>query len=146
MGALILALIAAPFAINRYAEYRDNSAAAIERETGVTLPAGVEVVETDADLFSLADGQNYDWRLRAPSSLVPWAESLGAREGPGLGGWTHVRTFQEVTSSFRDPRFETLGLHSVWRFVAKTPDGREETSYLYVASDETTAVLGTFRP
>ena len=72
-------------------------------------------------------------------------KSIGQFEGPGVGGWSHIRSFQQV-SLFKNQDFKRLGLHSVWRINRILADQKEETSYLYIASDETTGILATFRP
>jgi hypothetical protein len=73
------------------------------------------------------------------------AAANGQFEGPGAGGWSQVKKFKEVVP-FDHPAVHEQELHSVWRIV-RHPVGRpEETAYLYIASDESTALLGTFRP
>lgn len=142
---VFIAIVASPFIYTVLTEYRMNSIIAVEEQTGIILPNATIVLKTDAQLFSLVDRDNYSWLIFSSSSLVPWAKSTGQYEGPKeIGGWSHTKTFQEL-SEFKNPRFNQLKLHSVWRFV-KIQSDKEETSYLYIASDEVTAILETFRP
>jgi hypothetical protein len=140
----ISTVLASPFIIDSWINYRLGSVAAISEKTGVNLPVESVVLKIKYELFSFADGKNYEWLISSSTSLLPWIKNIGQREGPGVGGWSHIKTFQEI-SDFKDPRFNQLGLHSVWRIVNSLPD-RKETYYLYIASDETTGILATFRP
>lgn len=139
-------ILAAGAATECLLESNASSLAGIADQTGAELPSDVQVLDTDVSWLTIADGTNYDWLLSGTSSLVPWAELNGQREGPGITeGWSHIESFSEI-ASFDYAPLDRLGLHSVWRIVKHTADGGKETAYLYIASDETTAILGTFRP
>ena len=41
----------------------------IEKETGLIIPDGVSIIATKMDIFSLADGKNYEWLLVSDRSF-----------------------------------------------------------------------------
>ena len=141
---LVLGLLVSPFIIKTWVEHQARTKEVVPRETGLALPSGIEVQDAQVQLFSLADGVSYDWLLVGSTSLVPWARSVGRNELQRGAGWERITSFQ-VICPFRNPAFEQIGLHSVWRIVSVLPD-KEATSYLYIAEDEKTGLLSTFNP
>ena len=140
-----LGLLASSFIYKTWIEHQAKTKDVVQRETGLTLPSGIDVQKAQVQLFSFVDGVNYDWILSGSTSLVPWARSVGKREGPSrIEGWSHVKTFQEICP-FQDPAFEQIGLHSVWRIAGALPD-KKATCFLYIAEDEKTGLLSTFNP
>src|SRR5262245_34978247 len=100
----------------------------VQVETGLSLPLGARITAARAHIFSLADGDNYDWLIESETSLVPWAAE---HMSPEPDGWEHVRNLSEL-GEFSDGIPSETKLGSVWR-GAVTVAGREETSYLYLA-------------
>jgi hypothetical protein len=141
---LVLGLLASPLIYKAWVEHEAKAKKIIQRETGLALPSKIEVQDAQVQLFSLADGVNYDWLLSGSTSLVPWARSVGHNEIQHGVAWGQITSFQ-VICPFRNPAFEQIGLHSVWRIVNTLPD-KEATSYLYIAEDEETGLLSTFNP
>ena len=118
------------------------TADSIENETGLSLPSGARIAAAHADIFSLADGANYEWLIESEESLLPWAsESMVAERG----GWEHINRLSEL-GDFRDDIPPEVRFGGVWRGVAAHRNGREETSYLYLAQDGRVGILATFRP
>jgi hypothetical protein len=113
----------------------------VEVETGLSLPSGARITAAQAHIFSLADGDNYDWLIESETSMVPWAAE---HMSPERGGWEHIRSLSEF-GEFSDKIPSEAKFGSVWRGVV-TVTGREETSYLYLAQDGTVGILSTFRP
>ena len=113
----------------------------ITEETGLRLPSDSRITATRAHLFSLVDGDNYEWLIQSDTSLLPWAAANMRVE---TGGWEHIRQMSELGFPEEMPHNAKFG--GVWRASQRTSRGREETSYLYLADDGRVAILGTFRP
>lgn len=110
-------------------------------ETGLVLPEKARITATQAQLFSLSDGDNREWLIQSDTTLLPWAESAMRRE---TGGWENVRELGELGLSEKIPNDVMFG--AVWRADLTTSRGRIETSYLYLSRDGKVAILSTFRP
>ena len=110
-------------------------------ETGLHLPESARITATRAHLFSLADGDNYEWLIQSDTSLLPWATTNMRVE---TGGWEHARQLSELGFLEEMPRDAKFG--GVWRAYQCTSRGRQETSYLYLAEDGRVGILETFRP
>ena len=118
------------------------AADSVQVETGLSLPSGVRITAAQAHLFSLADGENYDWLIESETSLLPWAS---ANMSPERGGWEQINNLSEFGHfPGRIPSEAKFG--GVWRGVATGREGREETSYLYLAQNGRVGILSTFRP
>ena len=120
----------------------------IERETGLSLPQGVRIVEIKMDRFSIADGCNYEWLIESDNDLTEWIEkNMRLEGGPKLpsGGWTEIRSFGEV-ASLAENETARFPLSGVWRSARKSHKGNIETAYLTVAEGNKVAQLRTFRP
>ncbi|WP_446007735.1 hypothetical protein [Candidatus Electrothrix sp.] len=141
---LVLGLFASPLIIKFWVEHQARTKEVVQRETGLALPSGVAIEDAQVQLFSLADGVNYDWLLSGSTSLIPWASSVGRDQIQAGAGWEKIETFQQICP-FRNAAFEEVSLHSAWRIVNVLPD-KEATSYLYIAEDEKTGLLSTFNP
>jgi len=118
------------------------AAETIEDEIGLSLPSGTRIAAAQADIFSLADGDNYDWLIESEASLLPWASE---NMSPERGGWEHIDKLSEL-GEFRGKIPPEARFGGVWRGVAPGRDGREKTSYLYLAQDGRMGILSTFRP
>jgi len=110
-------------------------------ETGLSLPSTARITATKAHLFSLADGNNYEWLLQSDSSLEPWAARNMSAEG---SGWEHVRQMSEF--GFEDEIARDVKFGRAWRGFRRSSKGRDETSYLFLSRDGRLGVLHTFRP
>jgi len=120
---------------------RLRSPQSVVDETGLRLPVRARITATRAHLFSLADGDNYEWLIQSDTSLLPWATANMRFE---TGGWEHIRQLAELGFPEEMPRDAKFG--GVWRSYHRTSRGREETSYLYLADDGRVGILSTFRP
>jgi hypothetical protein len=114
----------------------------VNDEIGLSLPSGARISAAQADIFSLADGNNYEWLIESEGSLLPWASEHMA---PERGGWEHISKLSEL-SEFRGKIPPAAEFGGVWRGIGSGRDGREETSYLYLAQDGRVGILSTFRP
>ncbi|XCN73596.1 MAG: hypothetical protein Q3M24_02250 [Candidatus Electrothrix aestuarii] len=141
---LVLGLFTSPLIYKAWVKHQAKTKEAVARETGLQLPSGVEVQAAQVQLFSLADGINYDWLLSGSTSLIPWARSVGRNETQYGTGWKKIKTFQQICP-FINAAFEEVSLHSVWRIIGALPD-KKATCFLYLAEDEKTGLLSTFNP
>ena len=144
VGSLCVVAIASAGAwlVWRYETDRLMVTESIEREVGLSLPSGVRIAAARAHVFSLADGDNYEWLVESEVSLLPWAR---ANMTPERGGWEHIDRLSEL-GHFGGKISPEVKFGGVWRGVAARRDGREETSYLYLAQDGRVGILSTFRP
>jgi hypothetical protein len=126
----------------RYEIQRLMAADSIENEIGLSLPSGTRIAAVQADIFSLADGDNYDWLIESEASLLPWASE---NMSPERGGWEHIDKLSEL-GEFRGKIPPGARFGGVWRGVVAGRDGQEETSYFYLAQDGRMGILSTFRP
>lgn len=140
----VLGLLASPLMYKAWVEHQAKTKEVVQRETGIELPAGVEIEDAQVQLFSAEGKINHDWLLKGSTSLLPWVRSVGGNETSYGAAWEKITTFQQICP-FRNPAFEQIGLHSVWRIISVLPD-KEATSYLYIAEDEKTGLLSTFNP
>jgi hypothetical protein len=114
----------------------------VTKETGLQLPSHARITATQAHIFSLADGANYEWLIKSDSSLLSWVTTNMSVE---RDGWEHVRSLAEICD-FKDELLQQAKFGGVWKGVRQSSRGREETSYLYLAADGKVGVLTTFRP
>ena len=140
----VLGLLAGPLMYKAWIEHQAKTKEVVQRETGLELPAGVEIEDAQVQLFSLADGVSYDWLLTGSTSLVPWARSVGRDDPKSGAAWKKIKTFQHICP-FINTAFKKMSLHSVWRIVGALPD-KKATIFLYIAEDENTGLLSTFNP
>jgi hypothetical protein len=117
------------------------AADSIENEIGLSLPSGARIAAVRADMFSLADGDNYGWLIESEASLLPWVSENMTREP----GWEHVSRLSEL-GDFGGKIPPDVQFGGAWRGVAAGRDGRAETSYFYLAQDGNVGILSTFRP
>ena len=120
----------------------------IEKETGLILPKGVQIIATKMNTFSLADGKNYEWLLVSENDLKDWIEkNMKLEGGPALpsGGWANIKSFGEVSQLAKN-KMAKFPFSGVWKSVQQTQNGKTETAYLYVAQGNRVAELCTFRP
>ena len=138
----LLAVIVGSWLSWRFQLHRLRFPNSVADETGLHLPSNVRIKATRADIFSLVDGDNYKWLIQSDTSLLPWATSNMFVE---RGGWEDVRLLGEL-GDFKDeiPREAKFG--GVWRAFRKLENGREETSYLFIAEDGRFGILETYRP
>ncbi len=113
------------------------------QEVGYSLPENIHMLHTEARIFSLADGSNYEWLISSEAFLLPWVEKLGFRIGLGQAGWSHVTSFYEIIPHEED--FKKLSLDSVWRINKHSRRGAD-TSYIFIAGNHRIALIETFRP
>src|SRR5262245_1540009 len=104
------------------------AADSVKDETGLSLPSGTRISAAQAQIFSLDDGNNYQWLIESEVSLLPWANETMA---PERGGWEHIHKLAEL-GDFRGKVSPAAEFGGVWRSVATSRDGREETAYLYL--------------
>lgn len=141
---LVLGLLASPLMYKAWIEHQAKTKEVVQRETGLELPAGVEIEDAQVQFFSSADRVSYDWLLKGDISLVPWARSIG-RDVPKSGAaWELITSFQQFCP-FSHPAFKEIGLHSVWWIAGASPN-KKATIFLYIAEDEKTGLLSTFNP
>ena len=145
-GSLVFVTIAAPVLAAAWLSWRSELRrlrlpGSITKETGLRLPSQAHITATRAHIFSLADGNNYEWLIEADSSLSSWANTNMSVE---RGGWEHIRLMSELGFSEEMPKEARFG--SVWQARRRTTDGREETTYLYLSEDGRVGILTTFRP
>ena len=141
---LVLGLLAGPLLYKAWVEHQAKAKDVVLRETGIELPAGIEVRDAQVQLFFSADKINYDWLLAGNTSLVPWARSIGHDDPKSGAAWEKIKNFQQICP-FSDAAFKEISLHSVWRITGALPD-KKATSFLYIAEDEKTGLLSTFNP
>jgi hypothetical protein len=134
--------IASLWFISRWKDEQLMSAERIQDEIGLRLPPSVRILAAHSDTWSLVDGDNYDWLIESNISLVPWASQIMR---PETGGWDHIRSLSEL-GPFEGKIPPDTKFGGVWRGAVSTPDGREETSYLFASEDGKLAILSTFRP
>lgn len=120
---------------------RLHSPQSVVEETGLRLPEQARITATRTHLFSLADGDNYEWLIQSDTSLLSWATANMRVE---TGGWEHIRQMAELGFPEEMPIDAKFG--GVWRAHRRTSQGREEESYLYLADDGRVGILATFRP
>jgi len=140
--ATVFAVVAAGWFSWRSDLKRLKAPESVTEETGLRLPSDARITATRADIFSLADGENYDWLIRSDTSLLPWATTNMSVE---RGGWEHIHQLAELRE-FKDEIPPTTKFGGVWKGVRRSSRGREETSYLYLAEDGRIGILSTFRP
>lgn len=137
-----LAVLAGGWFLWRSEIKRLKAPESVTKETGLHLPAHTRITATQAHIFSLADGNNYEWLIESDNSLLPWVTTNMSIE---RGGWEHVRSLAEICD-FKNEVVQHAKLGGVWKGVWRNSRGREETSYLYLAEDGKVGVLATFRP
>ena len=141
LGVVALLVLGGAWLSWHFEMSRLRSPESVIEETGLRLPEHARIAATRAHLFSLADGDNYEWLLQSDSSLLPWATTNMRAE---TGGWEQIQQMTELGFTEEIPPNARFG--GVWRATQRTSRGREETSYLYLADDGRVAILGTFRP
>ena len=141
---LILGILTGPLMYKAWVEHQAMTKEVVQRETGLELPAGVEIEDAQVQLFSSAGKVNHDWLLKGSTSLLPWVRSVGGNETSYGAAWEKITTFQQI-SPFSNPTFKEIGLHSAWRIEGALPD-KKATCFLYIAEDEKTGLLSTFNP
>ncbi|MCI5160085.1 MAG: hypothetical protein D3906_17010 [Candidatus Electrothrix sp. AUS1_2] len=144
IALLVLGLLAGPLLYKAWVEHRAKAKDVVLWETGLELPAGVEIEDAQFQLFSSAGKVNHDWLLKGSTSLLPWVRSVGGNETPYGAAWEKITTFQQICP-FSNPAFKQIGLHSAWRITGDLPD-KKATCFLYIAEDEKTGLLSTFNP
>lgn len=137
-----LVCIGALWLVWRFEIDRLMAADSVEAETGLILPPGARITSTQAEMFSLAGGDNYQWLIQSESSLLPWVVENMA---PESGGWEKIKELSEF-GYFRGKIPTEARFGGLWRGVVAGRDGRELTSYLYLAQDGSVGILTTFRP
>lgn len=120
---------------------RLRSTKSVLEETGLRLPEHARITATRAHLFSLADGDNYEWLIECESNLLQWA---AVEMKPEPDGWERARYLAEFGFSDEMPSGVKFG--GVWRTHRRTERGHDEESYLYLADDGKVGILVTFRP
>ena len=141
LGVIALVVVGGAGLSWRLEVRRLRSPQSVVEETGLRLPGHARITATRAHLFSLADGDNYEWLIQSDTSLLPWATT---NLRPETGGWEQIRQLSELGFPEEMPRDAKFA--SVWRACQRTRRGREETSYLYLADDGRVGILSTFRP
>jgi hypothetical protein len=141
---IVLGLLLSMFLYSRYVVWALKSPERFRREVGYQLPEHAQITYTEAHIFSLVDGPNYTWLITSERSLRSWANQVGWRIGPDRGSWEHVTSFYEV-APYTD-EFTQLSLGGVWRTLAHSQRGRDETSYIFLAGNDRVACIETFRP
>ena len=141
LGVIVLLVVGGGWLSWRLDLRRLRSPQSVVDETGLQLPEHARITATRAHLFSLADGDNYEWLIQSDSSLLPWASTNMRVE---TGGWEQVRQLSEFGFAEEMPRDTKFG--GVWRAHRRTSRGREDESYLYLAADGRVGILATFRP
>jgi hypothetical protein len=111
-------------------------------ETGLRLPSDARIAATRAHLFSFVDRNNYEWLIQSDTSLLQWVTTNMAVE---RGGWEHIRNLAEL-GDFENQAFTNAKFGGVWKGVHNTSQGRQETSYMYLAEDGRVGILSTFSP
>jgi hypothetical protein len=139
-GAVVFLMIGGTWLSWRLELRRLRSPESVVEETGLRLPEHARIAATRAHLFSLADGDKYQWLVQSDISLLPWATTNMQVEN---GGWEHIRQMSELGFPDEMPRDSKFG--GVWRAYRRNDQGREETSYLYLADDGRVGILSTFR-
>jgi hypothetical protein len=140
-GVAVLLVVGGAWLSWRLELRRLRSPESVVKETGLRLPERARITATRAHIFSLADGDNYEWLIQSDTSLLPWARTNMRVE---TGGWEHIRQMSELGFPEEMPRDARFG--GVWRANQRDSRGREETSYLYLAEDGRVGILSTFRP
>lgn len=141
---LVLGLLASPLMYKAWIEHQAKTKEVVQRETGLELPAGVEIEDAQVQFFSSADRVSYDWLLKGDISLVPWARSIGRDVPKSCAAWERITSFQQFCP-FSYAAFKEVSLHSVWWIAGASPD-KKAISFLYIAEDEKTGLLSTFNP
>ena len=146
-GSIALVLIALVIATAGWIVWRSELKRlkvpqSVTDETGLRLPSDARITATRADLFSLADRDNYAWLIESDSSLLPWVSTNMSIEH---GGWEHIRYLAEL-GDFKNKIPSNVKFGGVWKSVRQDSRGREQTSYLDLADDGRIGILRTFRP
>ncbi len=141
LGILVFLVVGSAWLSWRFALLRLHSPQSVVEETGLRLPGHARIIATQARLFSLVDGSNYEWLVQSDTSLLPWAATNMQIES---GGWEHVRQMAELGFPDEMPRGARFG--KVWRSHRYTSPRPDETSYLYLSDDGKVGILETFRP
>jgi hypothetical protein len=137
-----LAVVAAGWFSWRWELNRLKTPDSLTQETGLLLPSDARITGTRAHLFSLVDGNNYEWLIQSDTSLLPWVATNMSVE---RGGWEHIRSLAEL-GDFKNQAFTNAKFGGVWKGIQKNNRGHRETSYLYLAEDGRVGILSTFRP
>ena len=87
------------------------------KEAGYALPDNSRIIDTKANIWSIADGNNYSWTIESPDHLLPWIQTIGRLE-----------------------------YDQTYRVSASLPDGRIETTYITLGPGSKQVTIETFRP
>jgi hypothetical protein len=140
-GVFLLLIVVGAWLSWRFELRRLRAPESVVQETGLRLPEHTRITATRAHLFSLADGENYEWLVQSDTSLLPWVKTNMKVE---TGGWERVRLLSELGFSEEMPRDTRFG--GVWKAYRRTSRGLDEESYLSLSEDGKVGILETFRP
>lgn len=141
LGIVVLLVVGGGWVSWRLDLRRLRSPQSVVDETGLHLPDDARITAARTHLFSLADGENYEWLIQSDTSLLPWATT---KMRPEAGGWENIRLMSEL--GFAEEMPSAAKFAGAWRAYERNSRGLEETSYLYLADDGRVAILATFRP
>jgi hypothetical protein len=110
-------MVASPFILTKVVEHLLMDRERFAKEVGYPLPDRSRIIETQAEIWSLADGDNYTWEIESTEPLLPWIQEVG-----------------------------TLEYDQTYRASVTLSDGRQETSYISLGPSGKQARVETFRP
>ena len=111
--AIIIGLVLLSFIAAYLFERHDLlSSQRIHKETGLTIPSGTRILGAKADIWSLADGPNYEWLLESPVSWIEWLNAHMKREDSDGVSWRDIKRFSDVAPLAKGP-IGTQSLDSV---------------------------------